>query len=88
MGFQCFFKQPKIKGKFSDNFEQNICRLFHFLVQFVFTTSETELFGRFLIKNRKKSAVKHSIEKPISLNFVNLSPTFCPRVFEGTDFHL
>ena len=27
----------------SYNLEQNTCRLFHFLVQFVFTTSETEL---------------------------------------------
>ena len=33
-------------------------------------------FWRFLVKNHKKSAVKHSIEKPILLNFVNLSPTF------------
>ena len=34
----------------------------------------------FLEKNRKKSAVKHSIEKRILLKFVNLSPTFCPRL--------
>ena len=43
---------------------------------------------RFSVKNCKKSAVKHSIEKPISLNFVNLSPTFCPRLSEETNFHL
>ena len=33
---------------------------------------------RFLAKSCKKSVVKQSIEKPILLNFVNLSPTFCP----------
>ena len=37
-------------------------------------------FSRFPVKNRKKLAVKHSIEKPFLLNFVNLSPTFCPRL--------
>ena len=41
-------------------------------------------FWRFLVKYRKKSAVKNSIEKPILLNFVNLSPTFCPRLSEET----
>ena len=35
-------------------------------------------FYRFLIKNFKKSGVKHSIEKPVLFNFVNLSPTFRP----------
>ena len=40
-------------------------------------------FWHFLVKNCKKSAVKHSIEKPILLNFVNLSPTFCPRLLSG-----
>ena len=39
-------------------------------------------FGRFLVKNRKKSAVKHSIQKPILLNFLNLSRTFCPKLKE------
>ena len=34
----------------------------------------------FLLKHCKKSAVKHSIEKPNLLNFVNLSPAFCPRL--------
>ena len=29
-------------------------------------------------KVAKKSVVKQSTEKPILLNFVNLSPTFCP----------
>ena len=37
-------------------------------------------FWRVLVKMRKKSAVKHSIEKPNLLNFVNMSPTFCPRL--------
>ena len=37
-------------------------------------------FWHFWVKNRKISAVKHSIEKPTFLNFVNLSPTFCPRL--------
>ena len=30
---------------------------------------------QFSVKNRKKSPVKHSIDKPILLNFFNLSPT-------------
>ena len=34
----------------------------------------------FLVKSCKKSAVKHCTEKPISLNFVNLSAAFCPRL--------
>ena len=38
-------------------------------------------FWRFLVKNLKRPAVKHSIEKPIFLNFVNLPPTFCPRLY-------
>ena len=102
------------------NLAQNICRLFHFLAQFLFTTSKAELdyyhqkinvrvtsqvaerfrkipeifgfdgeypvvqpitkFWRFSVKNSKKSHVKHSIEKPFFLNFMNLSPTFCPRL--------
>ena len=37
-------------------------------------------FSGFLLKNRKKSTVKHFILKPIFLNVVNLSPTFCPRL--------
>ena len=37
-------------------------------------------FDVFWQKNCKNSAVKHSIEKPVLLNFVNLSPTFCPRL--------
>ena len=44
-------------------------------------------FGWFLVKNCKKSAVKHSIEKPSLLNFVSLSPTLCPRLPEETAFH-
>ena len=44
----------------------------------------------FLVKNRKISAVKHFIEKPISLNFVNLSTTFVQdcRYFSKTLFTL
>ena len=30
-----------------------------------------------VLQNSKKSAVKHSIEKPMLLNFVNLSTIFC-----------
>ena len=41
----------------------------------------------FLKKSRKKSAVKLSIEKPISLSFVNLFITIFPRVSEKTDFY-
>ena len=41
-------------------------------------------FWRFLVKNWKKSAVKHSIEKPSLLNFVSLSPTFCPRLWPSS----
>ena len=37
-------------------------------------------FWHSLVKNRKKSAVKHSIEKHILLDFGNLSPTLCPRL--------
>ena len=43
-------------------------------------------FWRFSVKNCKKSAVKHSIEKPILFNFVNLSPTFCPRLYDLNGF--
>ena len=32
-------------------------------------------------------AVKHSIAKPISLNFVKLSSIFCPRLFAEAHFH-
>ena len=30
-----FSKKPKLKGKFSDNLTQNICRRFHILAQFL-----------------------------------------------------
>ena len=36
--------------------------------------------AKFSVKICKKPAVKHSIEKAISRNFVNLSTTFCPRL--------
>ena len=42
---------------------------------------------RILVKNCTKSAATHSIEKPVLVNFVNLSPIFCPRLSEETDFH-
>ena len=34
-----------------------------------------------VLGNRRKSAVKHSIEKPIVFNFVNLSTFLCPRFY-------
>ena len=34
-------------------------------------------------KKMQKKAVKLSMEKPILLNFVNLSPTFCPELWVG-----
>ena len=37
--------------------------------------------------NCKISAVRHYIEKPILLNFVNLCTTLCPRLSEETDIH-
>ena len=45
-------------------------------------------FCCFLVKNGKKSTIKYSIEKPISLNFVNLSPRFCPTLSEETKLYL
>ena len=41
-----------------------------------------------VLQNCKKSAVKHSINKPIFFNFVDLSTIFCPRLSEETYFHL
>ena len=38
-------------------------------------------FWLVLVKNCKKSAVKRSIEKPILLDFENLSPAFCQRLY-------
>ena len=117
-------------GQIKCNLGQKVCRLFHVLVLFLFTTGETEVnyynrkwmyelphelpndlrygnlrnseisgksvkcldlmvstqpatqeanFG-ICAKNHKKSAIKHSIEKPILLNFVNLFTIFCPRL--------
>ena len=34
-------------------------------------------------KKKKKPAVKQFLEKPVSLNFVNLSSTFCPRLYNS-----
>ena len=100
------------------NLGQNVCGRFHVLVQFLFTTSETELDfinrkwmcevphelpNNLRLKNlgnlirstqpttqkpnfdvygkiSQKSAVKHSIEKSISLTFVNFSTTLCSRL--------
>ena len=41
--FHAFSKTQKLKGTFSDNNEQNICRSFHVLVKSAFRTSELEL---------------------------------------------
>ena len=38
-----FSKKQKLKGKFSGNVRQNICRLIHVLAQFFLTKSEVEL---------------------------------------------
>ena len=38
-------------------------------------------------KNPQKQAVKHSMEKHILLNFVNLSTIICPRLSEEKHFH-
>ena len=38
------------------------------------------IFGQVLVKNRKQSVAKRSIEKYILFNFVSLSTTFCPRL--------
>ena len=38
-------------------------------------------FWRFPVKNPKISTAKHFIEKPILLNFVNLSTALCPRLY-------
>ena len=42
LGFKCTFEQ-KLKRKFTEHHGQNICRLFHFLAQILYTTSEIEL---------------------------------------------
>ena len=38
-----FLKKQKLNEKFSDNLQQNICRLFNVLAQFLFAKSEMEL---------------------------------------------
>ena len=40
-----------------------------------------------VLQKCEKSAAKTSIEKPI-LNFVNLSPTLCPRLSQEKLFYL
>ena len=35
----------------------------------------------FMLENRLKSAVKHSIEKFVSLYIVNLSTILCPKLY-------
>ena len=37
------YQKKFIFHSYSNNLEQNICRLFHVLAQFLFTISETEL---------------------------------------------
>ena len=63
---------------------QDLCRLFHVLVQFLFTTSETEpdfITRKWMyelpheLSISKKSAVKHSIEK----NLIFLVSSICPK---------
>ena len=44
-------------------------------------------FWRLLVKNCKKSAVNHSTEKPILVNFVNVFPKCCPTFSDETDFY-
>ena len=39
------------------------------------------------VKICKTWVVRYSKEKPIFNTFVDLSPTFCPRFLEETDFH-
>ena len=39
------------------------------------------------LQNRQKSAVTHPIEKPILINFMNLSTILCPRLSEETHSH-
>ena len=46
------------------------------------------IFWCFLAENCKKLAVKHSVEKPIPLNFVNLSPSFCPRLYYAAKYYV
>ena len=41
--FNAFLNMKKLKGKFSDNLGQKICRFFYFLAQFLCTTAEREL---------------------------------------------
>ena len=45
------------------------------------TKKQILIFGP---ENRKKAAVKRSIEQPILFNFVNLSRIVCPRLSEET----
>ena len=40
------------------------------------------------VKHRKKSSVKHSMVKPILINFVNFSTIFCPGLSEKMHYHL
>ena len=39
-------------------------------------------------ENDKKASVKHSIEKPILLNFADFSTIFCPRLYFPTKLTL
>ena len=41
--FKSFLEKSKLKEKFPDNLRQVFCRLFHFLVHFLLTTSQMEI---------------------------------------------
>ena len=40
----------------------------------------TGKFWFFLLENHEESAIKHCIEEPDLLNFMNLSSTFCSKL--------
>ena len=40
------------------------------------------------VKHRKNSSEKHSMVKPILINFVNFSTIFCPRLSEEKHYYL
>ena len=51
---------------------------------FVYPKENFDDFGK---SCKKKTILKHSIEKPSLLNIENMSPTFCPRFSKETDFY-
>ena len=40
-----------------------------------------------VLQNCKKSAVKHTVEKPMWFIFIDLSTVFCPWLTEGKYFY-